>query len=245
MMALTQVTVNFELPFPAEVRNMIYRLLLTTPHQIVIGVTGILSFPHGVLTRPDLNILRVSKAAKREAFPTFFDVNNFLMVRPLYLFCQANAFGRPKLNNIKHLTLVNPSLLLKTRMKELQRLPNLQKVTINWEWGPYPYGGYSSTPVRVDLTSRDEIYGDRVYEGTRRKIISWTSSVQWWGELRAFLVARPAVKVELVMRPVDARVPHMYKADFQLDKLRMTFRITPDEASGGYVFHWEHEEPAV
>ena len=256
-MALVQSQSRAELPFWPEVRNMIYRILLTTDLPITIGVSGIFSFPFERTTRPELNMLRVNKATLTEALPFFYNDNTFNMHRAMSLteFCCSKTvshvnrrnisyiglpFAKAKLSNIRHLVLKDRWLLNETRIKELRRLPHLEKLTINATWSSPAYAILN--PIHCDLSARNDTHENDVHVPTTASIMEWLPQDCWPIELAHFMLARPEVELEVAVGPTSAQrhiVP--VARSTMLPMVVVTFRVSWDAANRRYFFHYESE----
>lgn len=145
-MALIHTAPGPHLPCPPEVRNMIYVLLLTTSRCLVISKSGTFCYAadNTLVTdgKPYIDVIRLSKTTLAEALPIFYHVNTFYLksARSLSSFCRSTKFARFKLERIRHLALGSGDFVNKTRIKELTKLPNLERLTVVESWIRTDYG---------------------------------------------------------------------------------------------------------
>jgi hypothetical protein len=156
-MAPTTTTVFLFLLLPLEIRTLIYQLLFAAPRNLTLS-GKLHSFYHRNLHYPSLAILRSCKTIFLEALPILYKINNFVLYFPTELaaFAKSITYKQLRLSSIRHLVLASSSYLNATRIKELARLPNLQKMTVCDSWLLQSYGHTMSikeTALNLELDS--------------------------------------------------------------------------------------------
>ena len=123
-MADSKTQALFFLDLAAELRIDIYRHVLSTPASIVLGRTG--AWNEIPVTVP-AQLLSCCKDITSEARPVFFEVTDFALKGPRDLFRLRTYVGKHAAT-ITHLTFHYPSMINKTRIKELRAFKSLRAV---------------------------------------------------------------------------------------------------------------------
>ena len=143
------------LDLPAELRIEIYRYALSTPALIVPARTDrFLRIPATVPAR----LLACCKTINNEARPIFFEVTDFVMGGPRDLLGLRAYVGRFAAT-ITHLTFEYPSMINKTRIKELRAFKSLRTVNFGISVGRLVIHPNSISQEKLETSALETVHG--------------------------------------------------------------------------------------